>query len=632
MKSYTYVEKSGKNFKPTATAQEVSFAKKDIYAKADKNRIAFWEDLAKEGIDWIEPWENGKAYQQKGNSFAWFKGGKLNLCYNAVDRHLNKPEKSAIVFVPELMHEKKIVISYKELFKMVNNAAAMLKYNGVKKGDVVSIYLPMIPETLAFMLACVRIGAIHGVVFSAFSPDALRTRIKDAGAKVLITSDIYYRRGKKESLKKKANKATRGLRIKKIIIPRAKVGKFLNQDHFNYIQPEVMDAEDLAFILYTSGTTGKPKGVMHTTGGYAVSTYWSAKYIFNMQEGETIWCTADIGWVTGHTYACYGPLLNGATTVLFEGMLDYPTPARYLQIINDNDVSIFYTAPTALRLFAQHGNKYPNKYKLNSLKILGSVGEPIDEKTWLWYYTNIGKKRCPVIDTYWQTETGTIVICSPPGIGPFIPSYAGKAFPGIDYEIADEKGKKLPLEKKGLLVQVPPFSPSLIRGVWGDPKRYKTYFIGKYYLAGDNAFKDAQGNIRILGRSDDVIKVAGHRLSTAEMENAIEGLLGVVEAAVVSKSDALRGKVPIAFVKSRWPMKEEKIVGIVNKKIGPIAKPAKVYFVKDLPKTRSGKIMRRVLKALLANEDPGNIMTLVNPESVKDIGEMLKSPPSPPKK
>ncbi|MFH1290720.1 MAG: acetate--CoA ligase [Nanoarchaeota archaeon] len=616
-----YVEKKGKVFVPSKKGIEVSLAPQDVYKKAAENRVKFWEGLARDGIDWIKPWD--VAYSQKGLKFGWFKGGKLNLCYNAVDRHLDKPDKAAIVFVPEDPNEEKQVISYFELYKQVNQAAALLQEKGVKRGDVVAIYLPMIPEALIFMLACARIGAIHSVVFSAFSSDALRTRIKDGGAKVLITANYYYRKGKKINLVKQANKACRFVRIRKIVVDRAKSGKMFDKAKDVIVKPEPMDAEDTAFILYTSGTTGKPKGVMHAVGGYTTQAYWSCRYVFNLKEDEVMWCTADVGWITGHTYACYGPLLNGATTVIFEGLPNYPKPDRYLKIIDKEKVNVFYTAPTALRMFALAGTQYTKKYKMDSLKILGSVGEPIDEATWLWFYKNIGKNRCPVIDTYWQTETGSAVIMSLPGIGPFIPTYAAIPFPGMDYDVVNDKGTKVKAGKEGLLAQRPPFSPSLIRGVWKNEKRYKGYFMGKDYLAGDNAIKDSKGRLRILGRSDDVIKVAGHRMSTAEIENAIASLRRVSEAAIVSKPDALRGMVPVAFVKARGSLTQEDVIARVVKRIGPIAKPAEVYFVEDIPKTRSGKMMRRILKALVAGEDFKNLSTLVNPKCVPKIKEMV---------
>jgi len=617
-----YVDKSGKFFKPSKKAKEESFAKIDVYETAKKSKTDFWGNLAKEGIDWIKPWEI--TYKtEKSPGFSWFKGGKLNLCYNAVDRHLARPDKPAMIFIPENVKEKKQTITYFKLYKMVNNAASMLLDNGVKKGDVVAIYLPLTPEALAFMLACARIGAIHSVVFSAFSSDALRTRIKDGGAKLLVTSDYYFRKGEKVNLKKSADHACRGIKIKKIIVPRKNCGKFLLQKTSRIVKPAEMDSEDTAFILYTSGTTGKPKGVMHSVGGYAVQAYWSCRYIFNLKEDEVMWCTADIGWITGHTYACYGPLLNNATTIIFEGLLNYPSQDRFMKIIDENKINVFYTAPTALRMFAVQGTKFTGKHKFNSLKVLGSVGEPIDESTWLWFFKNIGKSRCPVIDTYWQTETGGVVVTALPGVGPFMPTYAGKAFPGIEYDVVDDNGRKVRNYKKGMLVQLPPFSPSLIRGVWKNEKRYKKYFKNGVYLAEDNAFKDSNGNFRVLGRSDDIIKVAGHRLSTAEMENAIGKLNGVSEAAVVSKTDQIRGEVPVAFVISKRKIDEKEIIGIIVKKIGPIAKPSKVYFVEDVPKTRSGKIMRRILKALIAGEEITNTSTLVNPESVEEIKDII---------
>jgi acetyl-CoA synthetase len=618
-----YVEKKGKFFVPTKAAKDEGLAPLDIYKRAQKDRIKMWGELAKNGISWGEPWK--KTYEETSKGFGWFVGGKLNLCYNAVDRNLDNPDRTAIVFVPEDPNEQKQNISYFELYKQVNQAAALLKEKGVKKGDVVAIYLPMIPEALIFMLACARIGAIHSVVFSAFSADALKTRIEDGGAKVLVTANYYMRKGKKVELEKDADKAITGMQVTKIVVDRAKCGKMFNGKADVIVKPEIMDSEDVALLLYTSGTTGKPKGVMHAVGGYTVQAYYTARYVFNLKPGEVIWCTADIGWITGHTYAGYGPLLNGATTVIFEGLPNHPTPDRFMQIIEQNKVNVFYTAPTALRMFAQEGSDYTKKYKMENLKILGSVGEPIDETTWMWFFRNIGKERCPVIDTYWQTETGSAVVMSLPGHGPFIPTYAAINFPGIEFDVYDEKGKKVQKGKEGILMQKPPYAPATIRGVWKNEERYKKYFVGKLYNAEDNAVMDKNGRFRILGRADDVIKVAGHRLSTGEIEDAIDSIKGVVESTIVAKNDTLRGVVPVAFVKTKGGITEEQVVGKVLERIGPIAKPAEVYFVDDIPKTRSGKMMRRVLRAILHAEDPGNIMTLINPECVEKIKAQVEA-------
>ena len=427
----------------------------DIYKDA-KNPIKFWENLAKQGIYWNKLWN--KTYEGKIPYFKWFKGGKLNVSYNCLDRHINlRGRKDAIIWVPESVKEKTIKINYKELSIKVNKFANVLRNLGVKKGDVVTIYLPLIPEVIISMLACTRIGAIHSVVFSAFSDEALKTRIKDGKSKVLITADGYFRKGEKEDLLKKVKSAIENTKVKKVIV----VNRLKNRVRLDktfvsykkeinkaepYCEPVIMNSEDILFILYTSGTTGKPKGVMHDTGGYLVNAYWSTKWNFNLHERDVIWCTADVGWITGHTYSCYGPLSLGSTFVLYEGALDFPKPDRWWKIIEENNVNVFYTAPTAIRMFMKLGDKWVKKYKLNSLKILGTVGEPIDEDSWKWYFKNVGKNKLPIIDTWWQTETGANMINSLPGVGPFIPGVAGRSFPGIKHEIVNEKGNK---SKKG---------------------------------------------------------------------------------------------------------------------------------------------------------------------------------------
>lgn len=623
--------KNSKSYVPTKQMRKIAVVGSEVYKKG-KNPIKFWQELAKGGISWSKPFK--KTYEEKFPYFKWFSDGKLNVCYNAVDRHVEqgRGNRVAIIFIPEPVKEKKQIITYSQLYGMVNNAAFLLKKNKIKKGDVVGIYMPLIPETIVFMLACARIGAIHSVVFSAFSSEALRMRLKDGNAKLLITVDKYYRKGKTENLKQRAFKAAKGMKIKKIVVKRKDVGKFfLNKSKkknkkAKEIKPVEMNSEDILFVLYTSGTTGKPKGVMHSTGGYAVQAYWSTKFNFNLCQADIMWCTADVGWVTGHTYLCYGPLLNGATTLIYEGALNYPTRDRFLKIIEKNNINVFYTAPTALRIFALSGEKYAKKYKLAPLRILGTVGEPIDEETWHWYFKNIGKNRCSLIDTWWQTETGSSLINSLPGVGPFIPVFAGKSFPGIKHAIVNEKGNKLKAGKKGFLVQLSPFAPGMLRGVWKNKKRYKKYFKYGLYFTGDNAIQDKDGNFRILGRADDIIKVAGHRLSTAEVENAIDSYPGISECAVVSKPDKIKGEAIVVFAKPEKgkKIKEEKIISWISEKIGPIAKPAEVYFVSDLPKTRSGKIMRRILKNLLVGEKLKDLSTLVNPGVVEEIEGVIE--------
>ncbi len=614
-----------------------------IYREANKNPVKFWEKLAREGIEWFKQWD--KAYESNPPFFKWFKGAKVNACYNAVDRHLKEHRnKAAIIWIPEPINESPIVFTYFDLYKKVNKFANALKKLGIKRGDVVAIYMPMIPEVIITMLACARIGAVHSVVFSAFSPGSLRTRLIDGKAKLLVTADGYYRRGKVLNLKNNADIAVRGTWIKKVIVVKRAANKIkwigrrdlwwdeIIKEAKSYCKPTTMNSEDPLFILYTSGTTGKPKGIIHDTGGYITQAYWTTKWDFNLHNDDLLWCTADIGWITGHTYLCYGPLLNGGSTLVFEGAPDFPTPGRWWEIIENHGVTVLYTAPTAIRMFMKYGDKWPKKHDLSSLRILGSVGEPIDVDTWFWYFTVIGGRRCPIIDTWWQTETGGTLINNLPGTGPFIPTVAGRSFPGTKHTILDENGRELPPNKKGFLVQKPPFAPGMLRGVFGNPMKYKEEYFTKFgvelYLTGDGAFIDNDGNFRLIGRLDDIMKVAGHRLSAAELENAIDKHRQVDECAVVPMPHKIKGHVPVAFVvlKSGKGTKnlENELIMQVDQLIGPTARPGKIFFVNDLPKTRSGKIMRRVLRNLVSGErNLGNLSTLLNPESINELKKII---------
>lgn len=620
-----------------------------IYEKAAEDPVSWWAKLAREGITWFKEWT--ETYVWEPPFYKWFVGGKLNICYNAVDRHIAtwRRNKAAIIWEPEPPNEPNRILTYYNLYREVNKFANVLKGLGVKKGDRVGIYLPMIPEVIIAMLACARIGAVHSVVFSAFSGQSLKDRMLDAEAKILITADGYYRRGKVINLKANADIGVEGTPIEKVIVVNRlgkeaglNVNMVEGRDYWwhdlmakaePYCEPEVLDSEDLHFILYTSGTTGKPKGIEHHVGGYAVQAYWTTKWDFDLHDDDLFWCTADIGWITGHTYNCYGPLMNGVTFLIYEGAPDYPAPDRWWQIIEKYGVTVFYTAPTAIRMLMKLGDEWVKKHDLSTLRILGTVGEPINEEAWLWYFNVVGGGRCPIIDTWWQTETGATLINSLPGIGPFIPTVAGRPFPGTKFAILTEDGKPTGIGEGGYLVQMSPFAPGMFRTVYKDPERFKRQYFSVYgekiYYTGDGAYiYDEIGNIRITGRVDDVMKVAGHRLSTAEVENAIAQHPAVVESAVVSAPHDIKGEVPVAFVVLKPGYKptselEAELRRQVDKVIGPIARPNRVIFVDDLPKTRSGKIMRRILKALLRNQPIGDTTTLMNPESVQMLKEKV---------
>ena len=588
---------------------------KNIYKKAENDPVKFWEELA-EDLIWQKKWD--KAFVHEPPYFKWFVGGKLNITEN-IFKKADK-NKVALIWEPEPTEENPKVFTYGKLFKEVCQCANYLKKLGVKKGDRVGIYLPMIPEVVISMLACARIGVVHSVVFSAFSPSALRARLQDTEAEVLITSDGYYRRGQFINLLKNAKEGVQETKVKEIVVIKRKETEHPWQNEKDSCEAEMMDSEDLFFILYTSGSTGKPKGVVHTCGGYMVQAKWTGKWIFDMKDRDVFWCTSDPGWVTGHTYTIYSPLLNGIATLIFEGAPDWPTPERWAQIIEKHKVNIFYTAPTAIRMFEKYGADMIKNYKFETLKLLGSVGEPIDEEAWNWYFKNVGKERCEIVDTWWQTETGGILISSLPGIGPFKPAFTGLPFPGLKTDIRD-----------GNLVILPPFAPGMLRGIYKNPEKYLETYWSQYegvYFTSDGALKDENGLIRIIGRVDDVIKVAGHRVSTGELENAINLHPEIGESAIVGIPDKIKGEVPIAFVvynKGRNPEEVKKeVVDQIKREIGPIALPKEVYLVDDLPKTRSGKIMRRILRKLFTGEDLGDLSTLSNPESVERIKEILK--------
>jgi len=640
-----YMLKKGDLYYPTKEFQKKAWLKDNkIYKKAEKNPVKFWEKLAKE-LFWRKKWE--KAFEHKPPYFQWFAAGKLNITENIFEKNSLSFEKIkdkvALIWEPEPIEEPAEKLTYQELFLKVNKFANALKKMGVKKGDRVGIYLPMIPEVVISMLACARLGAAHTVVFSAFSSAALRVRLQDTEAKILITADGYYRRGQIINLKAGADEGVKETKVEKVIVVKRAKNEISWQENRDFwfedliksesgeCEAEIMDSEDIFFILYTSGSTGKPKGCVHTCGGYAVQTYWTGKWIFDFHQGDIFWCTSDPGWITGHTYTIYSPLLNGITTLMFEGAPDWPAPDRWAQIIEKHKVTIFYTAPTAIRMFEKYGAEILKNYKFETLQLLGSVGEPIDEAAWNWYFKEIGKEKCPIVDTWWQTESGGILITSLPGIGPFKPSFTGLPLPAVKTDILDEQGETCPAEKEGNLVILPPFSPGLFRGIYKDPEKYKKTYFSQYgdkiYFTSDGALKDKNGLIRIVGRVDDVIKVAGHRVTTGELENAINLHSEISESAVVGVPDEIKGEVPVAFVAYKGTKNPEilkkEVIEQIKKEIGPIALPKEVYLVDDLPKTRSGKIMRRILKKMFTGEDLGDLSTLANPESVEKIKSLV---------
>jgi acetyl-CoA synthetase len=590
-----------------------------MYRQSLDDPEAFWSKVASE-LHWFKPWE--RVLEWQAPNARWFVGGQTNIAYNALDRHLaSRRTKAAIVFEGEPGDSR--VLTYHDLHREVCQFANVLKGLGVKKGDRVTIYLPMIPEAAIAMLACARIGAIHSVVFGGFSASALAERIKDAQASVLVTADGGWRRGGVVPLKRNADEALADApSIQNVVVVR-RTGEAISmrpgRDHWYHelmqnasdqCPAEPMDSEDPLFILYTSGSTGKPKGVLHTTGGYQTYTYITARYIFDLQEQDTYFCTADVGWITGHSYVVYGILLNGATTVMYEGAPNWPDPGRIWQLIDKYGVSILYTAPTAIRSFMKAGEQWPLKYRLSSLRLLGTVGEPINPEAWIWYYNVIGKGRCPIVDTWWQTETGGIMITTLPGVHAMKPGHAGKPFFGVDPAIVDASGQPIsnPDEGGHLILRRP--WPSMLRTVWGDPQRYVNQYWSQYpgnYFTGDGARRDAEGYYLIMGRVDDVLNVSGHRLGTMELESALVSHPAVAESAVVGRPDPIKGESIVAFVTLKAghthseALKDELKAHVV-KAIGAIARPDEIRFTDALPKTRSGKIMRRLLRQIAAGE------------------------------
>jgi acetyl-CoA synthetase len=596
----------------------------------------FWERAAY-GLDWFAPWQ--KVCEWTPPHAKWFVGGRINASYNCLDRHIRAGQRNKAAIIWEGEPGDSRVLTYGDLYREVNLFASALKGLGVRKGDRVAIYMPMIPEAVIAMLSCARIGAIHSVVFGGFSPESLRDRINDAGAKVLITADGTYRRGQIIPLKHDADYAIRETpTIEHVVIVqrgefplRIKEGRDhwyhrLIQEAAPYCEPEPMDAEDVLFILHTSGTTGKPKGVVHTTGGYMVGTYTTTKHIFDLRHDDVYWCTADIGWVTGHSYLVYGPLAAAATCVMYEGAPNWPDRDRFWQIIEKYGVSIFYTAPTAIRTFMKWGTEWPAKHRLSSLRLLGSVGEPINPEAWMWYHKHIGGGRCPIVDTWWQTETGMIMITTLPGIDFMKPGTAGLPVPGVRATVLTEGGEEVKTGG-GLLAITHPW-PAMLRGIWGDPQRYTDTYWSKWdtqtYFPADGAKRTEDGYFTLLGRVDDVLNVAGHRIGTMEVESALVDHPSVAEAAVVGVSHEIKGQALVAFVTLKEgfaanPEVEQDLKEHVARKIGPIARPEKVIFSADLPKTRSGKIMRRLLRDIGEGKVLGDTTTLADASIVEGL-------------
>jgi len=615
-------------------------ADESIYDAVRHDPEVFWEKMAGE-LHWFRRWD--RVLEWTVPYAKWFQGGRTNMAYNCLDRHLNTPRRNKAAIIWEGEPGEMRVLTYWDLAREVNRCANALLSMGVQRGDRVAIYMPMIPELPIAMLACARIGAAHTVVFGGFSAESLRDRINDAQAKVVITADGGYRRGAILPLKRNVDQAIAETpTVQKVLVVRrigeaAAIQMVEGRDRWWHralegmrldCPAEEMESEDLLYILHTSGTTGKPKGIVHTTGGYMVGTYATMKFIFDLKEDDCFWCTADIGWVTGHSYIVYGPLLNGATVVMYEGTPDWPEKDRFWAIVEKYGVTVLYTAPTAIRTFIKWGTEWPSRHDLSTLRLLGTVGEPINPEAWMWYRTHIGGDRCPVVDTWWQTETGMILITPLPGVTTLKPGSATRPFPGVDAEVVDDQGKPVPPDVGGYLVLRKPW-PAMLRGIYGDPQRYQEQYWSRFpglYFTGDGARRDADGYFWLLGRVDDVINVAGHRIGTMEVESALVAHPKVAEAAVIGMSHDIKGQALAAFV----TLKEgrvgdnaaiEELRNHVAEKIGSIAKPDRILFTAELPKTRSGKIMRRLLRDIAEGRVLGDTTTLADPTVVQGLRE-----------
>ena len=609
-----------------------------VFAQAAADPEAFWASIADE-LHWFKKWDQ-VLDESDPPFYKWFVGGKLNITYNCLDRHLTSWRRNKAAIIWEGEPGDQVVLTYYDLWREVNKFANALKGLGVKRGDRVTLYMGMVPELAIAMLACARIGAPHSIVFGGFSAEALADRINDAQGNVLVTCDGGWRRGGIVPLKRMADDAVdRCPTIESVVVVKrigdeAAIEMKEGRDHWWHelmdsadlrCEPEEMDAEDMLYILYTSGTTGKPKGIVHTTGGYSTQTYLTTKWVFDMKDEDVYWCTADIGWVTGHSYIVYGPLQNGAPTVMYEGAPDYPGRDRFWDIIEKYGITILYTAPTAIRAFMRWGDQWPAKHDMSSLRLLGSVGEPINPEAWIWYQKNIGGDRCPIVDTWWQTETGAILITPLPGYTATKPGSATKTFPGISAAILDEAGNVVP-EGGGYLVIQRPW-PAMLRTIYGDPERFKEQYWSRYpglYFTGDGAKIDSDGYFWVLGRVDDVMNVAGHRLSTMEIESALVDHQSVAEAAVIGKTHDLKGQAVSAFVLliegvDPGDTLVDELKKHVTQKIGPIARPDDIFFTADLPKTRSGKIMRRLLRDVAEGRALGDTTTLLDANIVDQL-------------
>ena len=612
-----------------------------LYRTARKDPEAFWAEEAK-ALQWIRPWT--KVLEWELPFAKWFVGGQLNVSSNCLDRHVATPRRNQAAIVWEGEPGDRRTLTYHDLWREVNRFANVLKGLGVKHGDRVTLYMPMIPELPIAMLACARIGAVHSVIFGGFSARSIRDRVQDAESHVIVTADAGFRRGKPLPLKSTVDEAVADLNVVEHVVVFRRAGTAIpmreGRDHWwhdlmeradDACEPEPMDASDPLFILYTSGTTGAPKGIQHSTGGYLVGVATTSKYIFDLRDGDLYWCTADCGWVTGHSYIVYGPLANGASVFMYEGAPDWPEPDRWWRMIEAYDITILYTAPTAIRAFMRWGDEHPKRHDLSSLRLLGTVGEPINPEAWRWYHRTIGGGRCPIVDTWWQTETGMILITPLPGTTTTKPGSATRPFPGIEAEVVDERGRPVPVNKGGYLVISKPW-PAMLQTLYGDTERFRQVYWsqvpGKYFT-GDGARVDEDGYLWLMGRIDDVINVAGHRIGTMEVESALVSHAKVAEAAVVGKPHPVKGQSLVAYVVLKGGAKRSEALKRdlrkhVREEIGPIAVPDDLYITEKLPKTRSGKIMRRVIRSLVSGQEIGDTTTLEDPGAVDEVRKWLQ--------